>query len=231
MSAGWFFRCIINSLQLNKLVEKTRKFLVRVHRIVIGFRARFDAIHEDDRGKSARSFPLLITLNRRLDTLSNDTVALFKQIMGSYPTGVTIVTTTDSQANPWGLTVNSFASVSLDPLLVLWCIDRRASSLEAFKKSAHYAVHVLAADQKDLCWAFAGKEPDRFSKANWSLSENQLPILSDSLGVFECKKVQEVDAGDHVILIGEVIGIQKQDKEPMLYFRRNVGAIPADWPA
>ncbi|RUQ28695.1 flavin reductase [Peribacillus cavernae] len=150
--------------------------------------------------------------------------------MGSYPTGVTILTTMDAERNPCGLTVNSFASVSLDPLLVLWCIDRKASSLEAFKQSPNFAVHVLAADQKDLCWAFAGKEPDRFSKASWNLSENKLPILSGSLGVMECKKVQEIDSGDHLILIGQVIHIENQEKEPMLYFRRNVGAVPTNWP-
>jgi flavin reductase (DIM6/NTAB) family NADH-FMN oxidoreductase RutF len=161
--------------------------------------------------------------------MNNEAVSKFKQIMGSYPTGVTILTTTDTEGNPSGLTVNSFASVSLDPLLVLWCIDRKASSLEAFRQSANFAVHVLADDQKDLCWAFAGKEPDRFSTANWNMSENYLPILSGSFGVLECKKVQEIEAGDHVILIGQVINIQHQDKEPMLYFRRNIGSIPADF--
>ncbi len=162
--------------------------------------------------------------------MSNDNVSIFKQIMGSYPTGVTIVTTTDANGNPYGLTVNSFASVSLDPLLLLWCIDRRSSALEAFEQSANFAVHVLADDQKEICWAFAGKEPDRFSKTNWTLSENKLPILSGSLGVLECKKVQQIDAGDHIILIGQVIQVEKLEKEPLLYFRRNVGAIPAEWP-
>ncbi|HZG70864.1 MAG TPA: flavin reductase family protein [Chondromyces sp.] len=156
---------------------------------------------------------------------------VFKQIMGSYPTGVTIITTTDEKGNPVGLTVNSFASVSLDPLLVLWCLDRRSTSLDTFKKSAGFAVHVLAADQHELCWAFAGKDPDRFSKANWSVSNNNVPIISGSLGVMECKTVQMIDAGDHIIFVGQIIDINKQEKEPMLYFRRNVGLIPSGWPA
>jgi flavin reductase (DIM6/NTAB) family NADH-FMN oxidoreductase RutF len=164
--------------------------------------------------------------------LSNsDAVSVFKQIMGSYPTGVTVITTTDSEGTPCGLTVNSFASVSLDPLLVLWCLDKRSGSLETFQQSEGFAVHILAADQSELCWAFAGKDPDRFSKADWSLSKNNLPVISNSLGVMECKKVQTVDAGDHLIFIGQIIDIDKQDKEPMLYFRRNVGLIPAGWPA
>jgi flavin reductase (DIM6/NTAB) family NADH-FMN oxidoreductase RutF len=166
-----------------------------------------------------------------VDNLKNEPVTTFKQIMGSYPTGVTILTTTDKDGKPCGLTVNSFASVSIDPLMVLWCLDRRSSSLEAFAKSEVFAVHVLAAEQQELCWAFAGKDPDRFSKASWSFSDNNTPVISDSLGVLECKKVQQIDAGDHIVFIGEVINIDKQDKEPMLFFRRNVGMIPANWPA
>ncbi|WP_200759742.1 flavin reductase family protein [Effusibacillus dendaii] len=156
---------------------------------------------------------------------------LFKEIMGSYPTGVTIVTTTDSEGNPLGLTVNSFTSVSINPLLVLWCIDKRASSFEAFQQCSGFAIHTLASDQKELCWAFAGKEPDRFSKAEWSLSERNLPIIQGSYGVMECTVVQRIDAGDHTLLIGEVVELKKTDKEPMLYFRRNVGSIPENWPA
>lgn len=161
----------------------------------------------------------------------NENVSLFKQIMGSYPTGVTIVTTADSFGNPCGLTVNSFASVSLDPLLVLWCLDRRSTSLEVFQNSEGFAVHILAAEQEELCWTFAGKDTDRFSKAEWFLSNNNLPIISGSFSVLECKKVQQIEAGDHLIFVGEIIKIEKQDKEPMLYFRRNIGKIPVGWPS
>lgn len=156
--------------------------------------------------------------------------SLFKEIMGSYPTGVTIITTTDSGGNPVGLTVNSFTSVSLKPLLVLWCIDNKASSFEAFQECDGFAVHTLASDQKELCWSFAGKEQDRFSTAEWSVSEYKLPILNGSYGVMQCTKLQRINGGDHTILIGEVVDQQKNDKEPMLYFRRNVGAIPSNWP-
>jgi flavin reductase (DIM6/NTAB) family NADH-FMN oxidoreductase RutF len=158
-----------------------------------------------------------------------DNVSAFKEIMGNYPSGVTIVTTLNENNKPVGLTANSFASVSIDPLLVLWSIDRKVSSFDAFCKANRFAVHVLAADQAEACWAFAGKEPERFSKVSWELSENQLPIISESLGVLECKTFQKIEAGDHVILIGEVISLSKSEKEPMLYFRRNVGAIPQNW--
>jgi flavin reductase (DIM6/NTAB) family NADH-FMN oxidoreductase RutF len=162
--------------------------------------------------------------------LSNqDNIAVFKEIMGSYPTGVTIVTSTDRDGNPVGLTVNSFASVSLDPLLVLWSIDHRVTTLDAFKQAEGFAVHVLAADQKELCWAFAGKEPDRFAKAQWSMSEHKLPVIDGAFGVLQCKTIQKVEAGDHTIMIGEVIDISKFDKDPMLYFRRNVGPVPTSF--
>ena len=111
--------------------------------------------------------------------------------------------------------------------MVLWCIDHRASSLEAFKKADGFAVHILASNQKEACWAFAGKEPDRFSKVEWGLSERNLPILSHCSSVLECKTVQQVVAGDHTIFIGEVLEINQSDNEPMLYFRQKVGSPPS----
>jgi flavin reductase (DIM6/NTAB) family NADH-FMN oxidoreductase RutF len=160
----------------------------------------------------------------------NERVDNFKRIMGKYPTGVTIVTTLEANGTPTGLTVNSFTSVSLEPLLILWCLDKRFSSFTAFLKAEKFAVHILAAEQADACWAFAGKEPDRFSKVKWELSVNGLPIISDSLGTLECKTVQQIDAGDHVILLGEVIGLKAEEKEPLLYYSRNIGTIPDRWP-
>ena len=159
-----------------------------------------------------------------------ESVDVFKQIMGSYPSGIAIISTFDEENNPIGLTVNSFASVSLDPLLVLWSLDKKSSHMETFKKAKGFAVHISAEEQSDLCWAFAGKSKDRFAEANWSRSENDLPVIDGSLGVMECKTFQSIEAGDHVIFIGQIVDIEKHDKEPLLYFRRNVGGIPAGWP-
>ncbi|WP_066255827.1 flavin reductase family protein [Neobacillus drentensis] len=154
---------------------------------------------------------------------------LFKEVMGNYPTGVTIVTTCDEDGNPVGLTVNSFASVSLDPLLILWSIDHRVSSLNAFKMADGFVVHVLAGDQQKLCQLFASRNSDRFSSCNWSLSSQNLPILENTFAVLECKKYKQVEAGDHTILIGEVTNITVHEKEPMLYHRRHFGPIPAEF--
>lgn len=157
----------------------------------------------------------------------SDREALYKQLMGSYPTGVTVITTNNEKGVPVGLTVNSFASVSLDPMLILWSIDRGASSLEDFKLSKGFAVHILAADQKQLCIDFSTKGADRFGKNEWELSELNLPVLKDVYGVLQCETHRQIEAGDHIIMIGAVKDIQLfADKEPMLYFRRQLGAVP-----
>ncbi|WP_227937702.1 flavin reductase family protein [Alkalihalobacillus deserti] len=149
--------------------------------------------------------------------------------MGNYPTGVTVVTTSDEQGVPVGLTVNSFASVSLDPLLVLWSIDHKVSSLDIFKNAGKFAVHVLAGDQQDLCKLFASKDMDRFSNCEWNSSEYGLPVVSGAFAVLQCKTFKQVEAGDHTILIGEVLDIQLDDKEAMLYHNRKFGPIPAEF--
>jgi flavin reductase (DIM6/NTAB) family NADH-FMN oxidoreductase RutF len=152
--------------------------------------------------------------------------AKFKEVMGNYPTGVTVVTTVNEQGVPLGLTVNSFASVSIDPLLILWSIDKRVGSYETFVHAEKFAVHVLAGNQSDICSLFAMKGADRFSNCEWKLSENNLPIISGAAGVMQCKTFKTIEAGDHTILIGEVIDIQSEAKEPLLYHKRKFGPIP-----
>lgn len=149
--------------------------------------------------------------------------------MGNYPTGVTVITTTDKNGDPVGLTVNSFASVSLDPLLVLWCIDNKVSSKDVFINGEHFAVHVLAGDQPNICKTFATKDIDRFGSCSWKLSEHRLPILEGAAGVLQCKKAKVIEAGDHMILIGEVIDIKVEEKEPLLYHKRHFGPIPKEF--
>lgn len=158
-----------------------------------------------------------------------DQVASFKAAMGNYPTGVTVVTAYNSDGKPMGLTVNSFASVSLEPLLILWSIDKRVYSYEEFLKVDKFTVNILAADQGDICNLFASKVEDRFAECEWYKSELNLPVLSNSLATLECKVFNKVEAGDHIIMIGEVLHIQNAAKEPLLYHRRNIGAIPTDF--
>ncbi|MBK3495566.1 flavin reductase family protein [Viridibacillus sp. YIM B01967] len=150
----------------------------------------------------------------------------FRKALGNYPTGVTVVTTFNEDHNPLGLTVNSFASVSLDPLLILWSIDKKSKSYNEFIKTKKFAVNILASDQQDLCNLFASKNEDRFSQCDWRESIQGLPVLEDTLSILECETAEQVNAGDHTVLIGRVINIENAEKEPLLYHRRNIGAIP-----
>lgn len=156
-------------------------------------------------------------------------ITRYRETMGNYPTGVTVVTAFDEDKKPMGLTVNSFASVSLDPLLILWSIDKRVGSYEQFLKTDKFAVNILAEDQSDLCILFSSKVEDRFSQCDWKESELNLPVLADTLATLQCKTYRQVEAGDHTILIGEVIDITNVDKGPLMYHRRKMGAIPGSF--
>ncbi|NGP45268.1 flavin reductase family protein [Bacillaceae bacterium SIJ1] len=153
----------------------------------------------------------------------------FKDVMSKYPTGVTVVTTQEEGGSPVGLTVNSFASVSIDPLLVLWSIDHNVNSRPTFLQAKRFAIHVLAEDQEDVCWTFAKKDIDRFASCAWNVSEHGLPVLEGAAAVFQCETYQVVDAGDHNILIGRVIDIQNNKKNPMLYYHRGIRKMPGEW--
>jgi len=158
-----------------------------------------------------------------------DNIAKFKEVMGNYPTGVTVVTTLDEHKTPVGLTVNSFASVSLEPMLILWSIDKRVSSHDLFTKTDKFAINILAAEQSDVCSLFAMKDVDRFANCKWNLSSHSLPVLSETAGVFQCETFKTIDAGDHTILIGKVIDIESNNKEPLLYHKRTTGKIPGEF--
>lgn len=128
----------------------------------------------------------------------------FRQALGMFATGVTIVTTQDAEGHPVGLTVSSFNSVSLHPPLVLWSLAHRAHSIQAFQHSSHYVVHVLAADQLALAQRFATKGIDRFAHLDVARSPCGLPLLPDCLAWFECRHRSQHPEGDHVVLVGEV---------------------------
>lgn len=158
-----------------------------------------------------------------------DHISKYKSVMGNYPTGVTVVTAFDEQKVPMGLTVNSFASVSLEPLLILWSIDKRVSTYDNFLRTDRFAVNILAEDQSDLGMLFASRGEDRFAQCEWETSTHSLPVLADTLAVLQCKTFEKVEAGDHTILIGEVIDIEDREKAPLLYHNRKMGGIPASF--
>ena len=143
-----------------------------------------------------------------------------RDAFGCFMTGVTVVTTLDSTGRPQGFTANSFASVSLEPPLVLWSIRKAASSLEAFTQSGGYTVSVLAGPQEALARQFAtGDMATRFAGAPVTRTATQRPRLEGALAWFDCALAQVVDAGDHLILLGRVLDFGWQDAPALAFWR------------
>jgi len=141
----------------------------------------------------------------------------FRDALGQFPTGVTIVTTLDLRGNPVGMTASSFNAVSLNPPLVLWSIDKEAISYEAFMATSHFAIHVLAAGQEDLSNLFAQKGLDKFDGINCRQGRRSVPILPEFAACFQCDIEHRYDGGDHTILVGRVQDFESHDREPLLF--------------
>ena len=143
-----------------------------------------------------------------------------RQALSCFATGVTVLTTTGEDGTPVGLTANSFCSVSLDPPLILFCIDRKASSLELFEAADSFAVNVLHIGQQELSNQFVRKGIDRFSGTGWEFWGSKAPIVQDSLASLECEKFQVLDGGDHRIFIGRVREVLfDPTRDPLLFFQ------------
>ena len=143
----------------------------------------------------------------------------FREVMGYFATGITVVTThCDGKYD--GLTVNAFTSVSLDPLLVLVCLDKRLSSLDAFKKSKRFGISILSEDQEQISRTFATSGSERPDSLYLS-GQTGVPILKDAIATFECETTQIYEGGDHLIFVGEVkaLATGKVDRRPLLYHR------------
>ena len=123
------------------------------------------------------------------------------------------------------MTVSSFTSVSLEPPLVLVCIDFRSSVHPHFRSNAHFAVNVLHEDQTELSVRFADLPDDRFQGIDWYSGTTGAPLLRGALAIFECAVKNTVEAGDHAILIGEVIRTESREGKPLLYFNRNYRSL------
>ena len=148
--------------------------------------------------------------------------ANLRRAMGRFLTGVTIITVCDAALCPYGLTVNSFNSVSLTPPLVLWSLDKRNLELQTFKKASGFAVNIMSAEQVDLCYRFAAAD-DRFTGCNWHIGNFGQPVLDDALVSMECRHWAEYDGGDHVIFVGEVLSIVEKNGAPLAFFEGKFG--------
>jgi flavin reductase (DIM6/NTAB) family NADH-FMN oxidoreductase RutF len=152
----------------------------------------------------------------------------FRQVMGHFATGVTVITTHDGKGNLFGLTANAVSSVSLDPPLILCCIARSSESHAAFAASGVFSVHILSHAQEALSRRFAKSSEDKFVGVAFGTGASGCPILEGSLAHLECEIRHRFEAGDHTIFVGEPIGISMdQETDPLLYFRggyRNLSA-------
>ena len=151
-----------------------------------------------------------------------------RSAFGKFATGVTIVTTCQSDGAPRGITANSFTSVSLDPPILLICIAKSALSKSVFSECEHFGVNILRSTQLDISALFASKSAEKFDKADYEKSLQGTPVIKDTLANFICRRQKSVDAGDHLVIFGEVIDFRSDDGSPLLYFNGDYCSIDQD---
>lgn len=145
----------------------------------------------------------------------------FRNAMGHFATGVTVVTVSDGAGGVGGLTANAFSSLSLDPPLVLVCVDQLSQALAYLTAEKTFTLHFLAADQEQTALAFAQRGPDKANGIDWHLNTRGVPALDDYLVALDCDLENAVPGGDHTIIIGRVLDIKMSDAErqPLTYYK------------
>jgi flavin reductase (DIM6/NTAB) family NADH-FMN oxidoreductase RutF len=149
----------------------------------------------------------------------------FRAALGRFISGVTVVTTLSNDNRPAGITVSAFSSVSLEPPLVLVCIDKRASLHNHLSEGSHFAVNILGDHQQEISKRFASRDENRFEGARYREGLNGTPLLEDALAYIECRVVHAYPGGDHTIIVGEVESTSVADHKPLAYFRGNYGGL------
>ena len=143
----------------------------------------------------------------------------FRDALGLFPTGVCVVTTIDADHKAVGMTVNSFSALSLDPPLVLWCIQKESERFDTYCNAQGFGVSILAEDQQDLSDRYAQKEQYEMSSGSYRIGRSGQAVLHQCLGSFECSLQQTIDGGDHIILLGEVLDMERRDDaRPLLFY-------------
>ena len=146
----------------------------------------------------------------------------YRRCLGEFGTGVTVVTTCVGERF-YGMTANSFSSVSLEPPLVLWSVKRSSQSFDAFELASHFTVNILASDQIVLSRHFGKPGEDKFSTVAWEPGIHAGPVLSNAAASFECRRVAAYDGGDHLIIVGEVERFARSDREVLLFVQGRYG--------
>jgi flavin reductase (DIM6/NTAB) family NADH-FMN oxidoreductase RutF len=152
----------------------------------------------------------------------------FRTALGSFATGVTIVTAMGPEGRPVGLTCNSFASVSLNPPLILWSLVTHSTSLPVFQEASHFAVNILGASQDALALQFARSTADKFAGVSWTPGLGGAPVLTGCVAHFQCRSADRYYGGDHVIFLGAVEDFAHSRDQPLLFSRGKFGSFVPD---
>lgn len=156
-------------------------------------------------------------------TPSAETSRDFRTALGRFGTGVTVITC-DTGTGPLGITANSFASVSLDPPLVLWSPAKSSARYPFFMAADHFAIHVVGDDQMGICQGFA-RNGNAFDDLDWEVGAQGVPLINGCLSRFECNKVAEHDGGDHSIVVARVDQVTTREGSPLLFYSGRYGGF------
>jgi 3-hydroxy-9,10-secoandrosta-1,3,5(10)-triene-9,17-dione monooxygenase reductase component len=151
--------------------------------------------------------------------------AEFRQVLGQFATGVTIITAMDDD-EPAGVAANSFTSVSLDPPLVLFCVARSSSTWPRIERARKFAVNILGEHQEEVCRLFATKGADRFGQIEWHPGVGGSPVLDDCIAYLDCEFWAEYDGGDHIIVVGRVLDLGiEHGMKPLVFYQGQYGRV------
>lgn len=150
------------------------------------------------------------------------------RVMGSFASGVTIITVTDQDGTPRGFTASAVTSLSLEPRMLLVCVSERSSTLHTIIQAGTFAVNILSTAQQDVAQQFSLPTGNRFAGLRWRPgAETGAPVIDGSLAYAECRLANTCTGGDHVILMGEILAGDAHEAEPLLYFRGRYGRYEA----
>lgn len=155
-------------------------------------------------------------------TIDSDT---FRSALGRFASGVTVITTCAPDGTDQGMTASAFCSVSLEPPLILVCVEKIASIHDAIASCSHFAVNVLSQTQEPLARRFAETDGNRFDGIGFSRGAHSTPLLDDVIAALECRRTTTYEGGDHTIIIGEVESASWRDDKPLLYYRGGYAGI------
>lgn len=155
----------------------------------------------------------------------------FRNALGQFATGVTVITSIDDEQKPVGVTASSFNSVSIEPPLVLWSLAKNSGSLPAFQNSGYFCVHVLASAHQQLSQRFASRGTDKFAEIEWQPGIGGAPLLEDFAAQFQCKTTYQYEGGDHVIFVGEVLDYKTRDEQPLVFHKGSYATAKTKQPS